>query len=224
MFEAVRRAWLAYCTLAVVSVGILAGCSGDSSVPGSSPTGAESSQPTATLEQTLTPTLQSTPTSRPSLEPASTLELTAEPATAEATPTLTKFTVLDPSQTSVETDREALIAFYNATGGPNWERNDNWLSAAPIGDWYGVTTDDDGRVIEIEFFRNDLYGEIPPELGNLVNLERLGCVDISPQPDESGGEMKEAKVSGVQLLKPGEYPPIVLYFVDEAFHQMTLPV
>ena len=54
--------------------------------------------------------------------------------------------------------------------------------------------------------------------------DRLGCVDISPQPDESGGEMKEAKVSGVQLLKPGEYPPIVLYFVDEAFHQMTLPV
>ena len=52
----------------------------------------------------------------------------------------------------------------------------------------------------------------------------LGCVDISPQTDESGSEMKEAKVSGVQLLKPGEYPPVMLYFVDEAFHQMTLPV
>ena len=52
----------------------------------------------------------------------------------------------------------------------------------------------------------------------------LGCVDISPQPDESGGEMKEAKVSGVQLLKPGEDPAVMLYFVDEAFDQMTLPV
>ena len=52
----------------------------------------------------------------------------------------------------------------------------------------------------------------------------LGCVDISPQPDESGGEMKEAKVSGVQLLKPGEYPPVMLYLVDEAFDQVTLPV
>ncbi len=52
----------------------------------------------------------------------------------------------------------------------------------------------------------------------------LGCVDISPQTDESGSEMKEAKVSGVQLLKPGEDPAIVLYLVDEAFHQMTLPV
>ena len=32
------------------------------------------------------------------------------------------------AQTSPETDREALVALYNATGGPNWERNDNWLS------------------------------------------------------------------------------------------------
>ena len=55
-------------------------------------------------------------------------------------------------------------------------------------------------------------------------LKVLGCVDISPQPDESGSEMKEAKVSGVQLLKPGEDPAVMLYFVDEAFHQMTLPV
>ena len=62
---------------------------------------------------------------------------------------------------------------------------------------------------------------VAPSYGTLM---LLGCVDISPQPDESGGEMKEAKVSGVQLLKPGEYPPIVLYFVDEAFDQMTLPV
>ena len=36
--------------------------------------------------------------------------------------------------------------------------------------------------------------------------------------------MKEAKVSGVQLLKPGEDPAVMLYFVDEAFDQMMLPV
>ena len=52
----------------------------------------------------------------------------------------------------------------------------------------------------------------------------LGCVDISLQPDESSSEMKEAKVSGVQLLKPGEDPAVMLYFVDEAFDQMRLPV
>ena len=36
--------------------------------------------------------------------------------------------------------------------------------------------------------------------------------------------MKEAQVSGVQLLKLGKYPAIVLYLVDEAFHQVALPV
>ena len=54
--------------------------------------------------------------------------------------------------------------------------------------------------------------------------QSLGCVDISPQPNESGGEMKEAQISGVQLLKPGEDTAVMLYFVDEAFHQVTLPV
>ena len=57
-----------------------------------------------------------------------------------------------------------------------------------------------------------------------ANAFELGSVDISPQPDESGGEVQEAQVSGVQLLKPGEDPAIVLDLVDEAFHQMTLPV
>ena len=36
--------------------------------------------------------------------------------------------------------------------------------------------------------------------------------------------MQKAQVSGVQFLKPGEYPAIVLYLVDEAFDQMALPV
>ena len=36
--------------------------------------------------------------------------------------------------------------------------------------------------------------------------------------------MQEAQVSGVQLLKPGEDPAIVLDLVDEAFHQMNQDV
>ena len=36
--------------------------------------------------------------------------------------------------------------------------------------------------------------------------------------------MKEAQVSAIQLLKPGEYPAIVLDLVDEAIHQVALPV
>ncbi len=48
--------------------------------------------------------------------------------------------------TSAETDREVLVALYNATDGPNWVDNDNWLSDAPLDEWFGVTTYHDGRV------------------------------------------------------------------------------
>ena len=43
-------------------------------------------------------------------------------------------------------DRGVLIALYNATDGANWTDKTNWNSDKPIGEWYGVTTDDDGRV------------------------------------------------------------------------------
>ena len=53
------------------------------------------------------------------------------------------------------------MALYNATGGANnqWLKTDGWLSDAPLGRWYGVTTNDDGRVTELELDANGLSGE-----------------------------------------------------------------
>ena len=76
--------------------------------------------------------------------------------------------VLGPS-----TDRAALVALYNATNGANWTRKANWLSDEPLSEWQGVTTDDDGRVIQIELWENNMVGSIPSDLGNLSSLERL---------------------------------------------------
>ena len=70
------------------------------------------------------------------------------------------------------TDRAALVALYNATGGPNWLDNTNWLSNQPLGEWYGVTTDANGRVTEL-YLRSNLIGSIPPEVGQLSNLRSL---------------------------------------------------
>ena len=89
--------------------------------------------------------------------------------------------------TSAETDREALAALYNATDGENWNRSANWLSDAPLGEWHGVTTNDDGRVTELYLFSNGLNWLLPAELGSLSNLEKLylasnglsGCVPSS---------------------------------------------
>ena len=70
-------------------------------------------------------------------------------------------------------DREALEALYNATGGANWLETTNWMTNAPVGQWYGVTTDNEGRVTELNLTRNQLKGEIPPELADLTNLKVL---------------------------------------------------
>ena len=78
-----------------------------------------------------------------------------------------------PVATTETTDRDVLVALYHATDGDNWSNNDNWLSDAPIGTWYGVTTDESGRVIELGLAYNNLSGTIPPELSNLTALTNL---------------------------------------------------
>ena len=73
----------------------------------------------------------------------------------------------------VTADRDVLVALYEATDGPNWSQNDNWLTDAPLGDWYGVDTDHNGRVTSLDLSSNELSGAIPPELSNLVDLRGL---------------------------------------------------
>ena len=71
------------------------------------------------------------------------------------------------------TDRDVLTILFEATDGQNWQSNRNWLSDRPLRNWYGVRVDVQGRVRELNLKRNRLSGVIPPELGNLTNLERL---------------------------------------------------
>ena len=76
---------------------------------------------------------------------------------------------------AADLDRAALVALYNATDGPNWVDNANWLTDAPLGEWYGVDTDFSGRVVErLSLNDNALSGEIPPELGGLSEVGFLG--------------------------------------------------
>ena len=80
---------------------------------------------------------------------------------------------LDEVGLPICTDEVALIALYEATDGDNWVSNQNWLSNRPIGTWYGVVTDENDRVIELDLSDNELKGTIPSELGHLVYLEGL---------------------------------------------------
>ena len=96
---------------------------------------------------------------------ASAAPLPGTAATSTPTPTATT--------APANTDREVLVALYNATDGANWTNSTNWLSDKPLGEWHGVTTNSNGRVIELDLYGSELSGSIPSELGNLANLTGL---------------------------------------------------
>ena len=69
--------------------------------------------------------------------------------------------------------RAVLMEFYEATGGANWTDDTNWNTDAPLDQWYGVTTDAAGSVVELRLSNNRLSGTIPSSLGSLANLDEL---------------------------------------------------
>ena len=90
-----------------------------------------------------------------------------------AEPQQLEFTKEFELPTGVEGDRYALTTLYQTTDGDNWINNDNWLTDAPMGQWYGVTTGADGRVTELSLIANGLAGGITPHLSLLTHLENL---------------------------------------------------
>ena len=133
---------------------------------------------------------------------------TAAEGTVPATATSAPLPTL--GSTSAETDRETLVALYNATNGENWDDNANWLSDAPIGEWRLVTTDDDGRVTKLDLFSNQLSGEIPRELARLSNLEVLGLGrnQLSGEIPPELGRLSNLEVLSLsENLLSGEIPP-----------------
>ena len=77
-------------------------------------------------------------------------------------------------QVSASSTRAVLLALFESTDGPNWKRNDGWNTDAPLREWYGVRTRGETELVtSIDLQDNHLRGTIPPELGNLSELEYL---------------------------------------------------
>ena len=117
--------------------------------------------------------------------------------------------------TATSPDRAALVALYQATGGPSWRNNEGWLTDAPVGEWYGVATDGSGRVTRLDLggsrdVDNGLSGPIPPELASLANLTLL---DLSynalsgPIPPELGNLANLEQLSLNANGLSGSIPP-----------------
>lgn len=60
---------------------------------------------------------------------------------------------------SVDGDRTALIALYNATHGSSWFQATGWENSVDIGSWSNVDVDEESRVRELILHSNNLEGE-----------------------------------------------------------------
>ena len=79
-------------------------------------------------------------------------------------------------------DRDALMALYNATDGPNWTNNTNWGTDEPLDSWDGVVAtviDGEERVTQLSLWRENLTGPLPPQLGSLTKLRSLNLAGNS---------------------------------------------
>lgn len=87
---------------------------------------------------------------------------------------------------------DALVSFYNATGGPQWKNNTNWCSDKPLEEWYGVEVNEAGLVENLYLGGNTFIGYIPEKITNLKQLKNLWI---------SGDENKFSKLNADESLK-----------------------
>ncbi len=101
-------------------------------------------------------------------------------------------------------ERDILEVLYDATGGADWTDDENWLSDRPLGEWHGVETNDQGRVVALRLPANNLAGRIPPQLGNLGQLRELALARnrlSGPIPPQLGNlsSLSRLDLNGNQL-------------------------
>ncbi|MDE0159445.1 MAG: hypothetical protein OXN24_05265 [Candidatus Dadabacteria bacterium] len=94
----------------------------------------------------------------------------------------------EPSTSCPREDRKILESFYEMTDGEGWDRDENWNSREPLGEWYGVDTED-GRVVSLRLEENNLSGDMPTRellcLTELVELALWGNDDLEGEvPDK----------------------------------------
>ena len=121
-------------TLALTA--ILIACGGDSSGSGGEDRTPTRSQP-ADAGESPGKGISNGPAVTPLAEPEATQEANPDPTRRGIFGTGSQSTAgqeATEEPTSVATDREALVALYNVTDGPNWKYA-NWLRDAPLGEW-----------------------------------------------------------------------------------------
>jgi len=128
-------------------------------------------------------------------------------------------------------ERSALVALYESTGGAAWTDRTGWLGAPGTEcSWHGVECNDAGAaVVAILLTDNNLVGVLPTQLGSLSSLERLELAAnqlSGPVPQELSPlrELRHLDLSVNELTGP--LPPFIgeltnLNWLDLHGNQLT---
>ena len=116
---------------------------------------------------------------------------------------------------SKKSERDILIAFYNANGGDNWRDKRNWCTDKPLGEWGGISTNKDGFVVNISLrynYSSHVVGNVV--LNGLTHLENLhldnhqitaldvsGCTNLKTIRCESNDNLTSLNVEGCYNLE-----------------------
>ncbi|QKX05217.1 hypothetical protein HN014_09900 [Aquimarina sp. TRL1] len=142
-------------------------------------------------------------------------------------------TVIEDTCGVSEVEKQALLDFYTATGGPNWkntvENNKPWDPAIPVCDWYGVIVNN-GTVTGLNLGRNNLSGNLVlaplaslPELSHLS----LGINNLSGEIPMSVENLFKLSYINLESNKlTGSIPEVLadlkkLSFISFAKNQLT---
>lgn len=109
-------------------------------------------------------------------------------------------------------EREALVALYESTDGDNWKNNTGWLlNEGTECLWKGVKCDSEQlNVTSINLFNNNLEGNIPSEIGQLVKLVSINFKDnqlTGEIPPEIGQLRQLARLDMQDNQLTDEIPP-----------------
>ena len=90
----------------------------------------------------------------------------------------------------LQSERDTLMAIYNALDGPNWgDQYSNWATSEPVGNWNGVTVNGN-KVGKLNMFFFPMTGMIPNEIGDFQAIEHInisGSLNLTgPIPDGIG--------------------------------------
>ena len=107
----------------------------------------------------------------------------------------------------------ALMALYKQTKGKTWTRNGGWGNTKlDLGNWEGITCDEDGNVTHIKLSDNNLQGKLPdvfyafPKLKQVVlsKNQLTGCLPLSfgYLPENCKADVRHNKLSKSTIYTP----------------------